>query len=902
MVKINKIQLENVATHVNNTVVFKDGINILAGQNGAGKTTVLRMIGYVLFNHPSTSMSRFIRNGQGRGAVTLWITGVDGHEYRLQRTIGEGKGGYFVRDETEGMTLRDASKAEGYKQVVRAITGLFDVEPADIFKHAIGVDQGTFTAPFMQSPIVRRKIFAPLLSVDAYEKSYGHFRAVETLFDEEINSLRQEVARLDGELAHKAAVENDVASLRDGVAALGKSLQATKAKLSKVTTEHATLAGIKASIEKLSHTIALRDTEARRLDAAIGDLQEELRVATGAAERCKVTEADHALHETTQAGMKALDEAHARYQVAVGERKGLEADIAGKKRALQRIDADIAGITRDAAALPGLQRDHETFERFTVELENANRLQARLRDLRARVHDLSARIAGLEAKTREKAPSESRLRALQEEVQDLDAIARELDTRKADLRVKQDQLERARRNKELSADGTCPLLHERCSNIKGASLADHFQAEIDEADNAISALTPVVTGLEEQIKAGKRALEEIKEIESGMVLVNAWRDQIEHTRMEKDALDQEIESNSGIQDTIRSLQRDRDAARPGHERYMVVKNAVDTRLPALQAERERSVADLDGTAVILAGINERISSLADVPARREQALAVLERTRRAHDEYIHNRQLAGKLPAIEKALIEKTSENERVASDAANLREKVCVLERSFDDGAFTIVERRKDDLTRTQGSLAGQLAEKEASLRKAETALAGLRAVEQEASARRADLESALEVKEFAGFLRASLRGAGPLVTRALMERINNQARHNLRDLMDDPSISITWENDFSIKLDTSVGEKVFDQLSGGEQMACALAVRLAILRVMGGVDFAFFDEPTTNLDAGKRENLARCIGRVSGFKQLFVISHEDTFEAMGDFVIRFIKEGDEETRVEYMHEGAST
>jgi len=89
-----------------------------------------------------------------------------------------------------------------------------------------------------------------------------------------------------------------------------------------------------------------------------------------------------------------------------------------------------------------------------------------------------------------------------------------------------------------------------------------------------------------------------------------------------------------------------------------------------------------------------------------------------------------------------------------------------------------------------------------------------------------------------------------------------------------------------TSGRERTFKQLSGGEQMAAALAVRLALLREVSAVDIAFFDEPTANLDDHRRDNLAEQILRVKGFSQLFVISHDDTFERDTDNVVRVVKE----------------
>jgi exonuclease SbcC len=66
-----------------------------------------------------------------------------------------------------------------------------------------------------------------------------------------------------------------------------------------------------------------------------------------------------------------------------------------------------------------------------------------------------------------------------------------------------------------------------------------------------------------------------------------------------------------------------------------------------------------------------------------------------------------------------------------------------------------------------------------------------------------------------------------------------------------------------------------------------------MSDVDFAFFDEPTQNMDGERRSNLAMQIGEIRGFDQLIVISHDDTFEHHTENVIRIAK-SHEETRLE--------
>ena len=81
------------------------------------------------------------------------------------------------------------------------------------------------------------------------------------------------------------------------------------------------------------------------------------------------------------------------------------------------------------------------------------------------------------------------------------------------------------------------------------------------------------------------------------------------------------------------------------------------------------------------------------------------------------------------------------------------------------------------------------------------------------------------------------------------------------------------------------FGQLSGGEQMSAALAVRLALLRELSGIDVAFFDEPTSNLDLRAGKPWPSRSSTCDGLRQLFVISHDDTFEQATERLVRIEK-----------------
>ncbi len=135
---------------------------------------------------------------------------------------------------------------------------------------------------------------------------------------------------------------------------------------------------------------------------------------------------------------------------------------------------------------------------------------------------------------------------------------------------------------------------------------------------------------------------------------------------------------------------------------------------------------------------------------------------------------------------------------------------------------------------------------------------------------------------VRSLLRQAGPYVTKALVKQISDGAAQIFGDIMQDYSRHLNWNEEYGITLAVDGRPRQFAQLSGGEQMTAALGVRLALLREISNIDVAFFDEPTTNLDETRRSSLARQILDVKGFRQLFVISHDDTFEQATQNLIR--------------------
>ena len=170
-----------------------------------------------------------------------------------------------------------------------------------------------------------------------------------------------------------------------------------------------------------------------------------------------------------------------------------------------------------------------------------------------------------------------------------------------------------------------------------------------------------------------------------------------------------------------------------------------------------------------------------------------------------------------------------------------------------------------------------------------GLKLSLQAAEEEQATLE---ELQTMMEQFRKILKEAAPYVLKAMLNDISAEANRIFGEVMGDRAAQLSWQNDYEIILRRGGVDRTFAQLSGGEQMSAALAVRLALLKKLSTLNIAFFDEPTQNMDELRRMNLAEQIRRVRGFEQLVVISHDDTFEQGLDSLIRLHK-ADGETRL---------
>jgi exonuclease SbcC len=158
--------------------------------------------------------------------------------------------------------------------------------------------------------------------------------------------------------------------------------------------------------------------------------------------------------------------------------------------------------------------------------------------------------------------------------------------------------------------------------------------------------------------------------------------------------------------------------------------------------------------------------------------------------------------------------------------------------------------------------------------------------------LENEKQFLSFSNFIRDTIKNSSEYIVNEFIGEISQDASNIYSDIMNDYTCGLKWQNDYDIEIESAGEIRSFRQLSGGERMSAALSVRLALLKALSSCDFIFLDEPTQNMDEIRREKLSEQIMNIHGFKQIFVISHDDTFNEKHSNVIK-IEKIDGESRV---------
>ena len=130
-----------------------------------------------------------------------------------------------------------------------------------------------------------------------------------------------------------------------------------------------------------------------------------------------------------------------------------------------------------------------------------------------------------------------------------------------------------------------------------------------------------------------------------------------------------------------------------------------------------------------------------------------------------------------------------------------------------------------------------------------------------------------------------GRSISKYMLANISNIASLNFNKITGRTE-KIEWSNEdddkYAVYLVGKERKIAFEQLSGGEQVSVAIAIRGTMTEYFTNSRFMILDEPTNNLDTERKKLLAEYMGEIlKNLDQSIIVTHDDTFREMAEKII---------------------
>ncbi len=703
---------------------------------------------------------------------------------------------------------------------------------------------------------------------------------------EEREKLRTQAARLENELI---AARGQVERGREKLAEMQRARGELDSLSDRIKEQHALEEQIarlregRGELQSLKRSLTALEEELEKLRRRYTELSRQIEAAE--AEREKAERA-----EALEAERLRLDNEIIQKEISLNNYKAKREVLENLRQELKRLEAEATRQASEVARLEPLAAAGATLAELELRQQNASDRLARLRAEVARDTEM---IAALESGRLCPLLSEKCLNLKEGESLDgrfragLEARRGEIQNLEAETAKLTSELKRLQ---AAAAEAVhLPKLREEQQRIARAIEAQ--QARIAQLEDETALGSAVTDGEIKQLKNRRTALEALlrdaREAQQRYSQLEVLRNELQEIKREgeskkrvRDELSARIAQLSEIENQLAEAEAALRALNDPRGRAAALQQFV-AREAELWRETEEAERRVEATAQRLENLTAQLQAFASLDAELTAAHAARASHEPDHQVFIANERIAATVAARESELSAISAEIEQTEATLAQAQAELQALQSRYDAESHRRAQAELDRWRERATQLATQLEharEQEERLRQQLARLDQVREyLREELSAK----EQHTRLRETADFIRDILQKAAPFITEAYLFSISLEANQLFREITGRYDVTLKWTSDYEITLEEEGRERPFANLSGGEQMAAALSIRLALLKELSAVNLAFFDEPTTNMDEERRHNLAQQIGRIKDFQQLFVISHDDSFEGYTDQII---------------------
>jgi len=866
--KVEKLIIKDFRSHALTRVGFTNGINLIIGQNGSGKSSLLDalLIGLYWPAKPKDlKKDDFMRVGGTSTEITVFFE-KDGVKYQIHRNITRGLAFVKYRDGNSWRSLES-----GQKSVREWVERLI---PYDVFLNAIYIRQGEIDA-ILESDESREKVVRQVLGLDRYENAYNNLLTVRREIDARIKAIEdylkstenvdELIETFEKELTETLKAIND---LSPQIPKLRMALEAIEKRLNELDALALEINALRLELEKKEGMVRTLEVKIEGLRKRIKETRERVKILGKKAERAEELKNKAELYVKLSSFRKMYTEERSK-----GEK------LAESYRAhMEGIEERLAELEKLKKRAEKLEKERQKLGERLAELEGAVKEYEEVRSLIRNIEDLRKKLKlepeEIEELSRKIEEAKKRKEEIQREIEDIKGKRGELKSRIGERNKAILELKKAR--------GKCPVCGRPLTEDHRRELLERYLIEVGELsaeirelegrEKALRAELVEIEGtlkMEKELIAQREILRQVGELEKRLKVYEA--ETLKERAEEYEKLREEL---GKVEGELRGIKAELKKAQTLERK----KGVLIEKLKKVEEMLEKLEGELKSLG--FSSVKELDAKLSELEPLYKEYLGL------SGVEEDLKRELEG-LKGLEKELegLENTLEAER--KEAEKLGRRLAEKERLYSIDEHENVRKR---FTELKGELAKKSAQLEALEKKRDEVRVNLKKLGAEKETREEkarELEKLREARERVQRLREKVKHYKALLKEDALSEVSRIASEIFEELTEEKYSGITVkaeENKVKLGVIYDGMEYSLGFLSGGERIALGLAFRLALsLYLAGEMSLLILDEPTPYLDEERRRRLVDIMQRyLRKIPQVIVVSHDEELKDAADKVIR--------------------
>jgi exonuclease SbcC len=898
---LNKIKLNDFVSHKNTELDLGYGINVVVGPNGAGKTSILDAISFALFNdYTNRGKKENLINSTAKkcGATLEFVEG--GIKYSAEWSMEREKSakGNLYRMQNGAKTLL----AQGGSAVLAEIEKVLAMNKSMFFQ-SIYVRQGEIEELVTAKPAIRKELISRLLGVEDLEKAW---HAIKDIIDE----YDKTQIVLKTELEQRSTLETERQRHLTTSTELAASIGSNRKELSKIEDK---ISALQTSLNQLKENKKIFD----RLDKEKGILEkavasEKEKLETEQTELDKATAAKK-LTDSLEIEVSKLP-FFEQYSQCILKRSEQEAKQ-------QVLDEKLGNLDRLEGVLKENEKDSALYREKKALQEEKVKERKQYEGSEKAVEKALKTAKDLEKEEQKKdAALEKELKKCSEILEaqvTLETVEILLNKKKAELEAAGSELERKidqcqknigifeHREKELDDNLSklrpselgakrCPTCETDLTADQIARLGKKFSSEKEQIEGELETTRNELTTISQRKHHTEGQLKKVEKIEPEQIRecasqLDETKERLSKQRLEAEELDKNVDVLKRLDGELTELENQIGGL---EEPYMKFESAK-RELKKLQP-REKVMAEMEPITEALEKVSQSlkdsVSSLGSEPKEPSRELEALRQKKQEYDQNISIAKRESEYRNSVAATREVLSGKEQ---ELAGTLEEIAKL--SYDEKQHS---KKQDEFDTESNSRNGLRETITGMMENKKTADSEIANYDKKLEALKKKEREKRHVDNFIGLLNKIRTTYGKDgVQKMIRARARPLLERSTRDLFERFNLAysdIKIDDNYNIAVIGPSGEQQIEQISGGERVALAIALRLAIAQVLSGrVETIIMDEPTTHLDEERRKELVNILssffregGRI--IPQMLIITHHPEIVDVADVIYTIKKQED--------------